>query len=166
MKCSHWRPLSRILKHVFLFLFDLQTRTYLQNSSITLKYRSKYGTSRTRNTDQTDGSTSTNNKMAVDSLIMRLSVHVNLSLFLNLEIHSLLEDKTVNIVQRRWGHCEGKFNPPGLYIREHSRIHVVDHVKLVYYIKEQIESQAVDMLTCFFYQAIHSFFEDTTVNTE
>ena len=48
-----------------------------QNTSIPLEYRSKFDTSRTRNIslrfrlrEQTNGSTSTNNKMAVDSLII------------------------------------------------------------------------------------------------
>ena len=45
--------------------------------------------------EQTNGSTSTDNKMAVHSLIMRFSVHVNL-LFFCLEIHSFFEDTTVN----------------------------------------------------------------------
>ena len=92
----------------------------LQNSSIALKYRSKYGTSRTTNIslrlssrEQTNGSTSTNNKMAVDSLIMRFSVHVNLLIFY-LEIRSFSEDTTVNTEERRKGHCEGKFNPLSL----------------------------------------------------
>ena len=92
----------------------------LQNSSIALKYRSKYGTSRTRDTslrlsssEQTNGSTSSNNKMAVDSLIMRFSVHVNLLIFY-LEIRSFSEDTTVNTEERRKGHCEGKLNPLSL----------------------------------------------------
>ena len=45
--------------------------------------------------EQTNGSTSTDNKMAVHSLIMRFSVHVNLLCFC-LEIHSFFEDITVN----------------------------------------------------------------------
>ena len=92
----------------------------LQNSSIALKYRSKYGTGRTTNIslklssrEQTNGSTSTNNKMAVDSLILRFSVHVNLLIFY-LEIRSFSEDTTVNTEERRKGHCEGKFNPLSL----------------------------------------------------
>ena len=50
---------------------------------------------RLSSSEQTNGSTSSNNKMAVDSLIMRFSVHVNLLIFY-LEIHSFFEDTTVN----------------------------------------------------------------------
>ena len=92
----------------------------LQNSSIALKYRSKYGTGRTTNIslklssrEHTNGSTSTNNKIAVDSLIMRFSVHVNLLIFY-LEIRSFSKDTTVNTEERRKGHCERKFNPLSL----------------------------------------------------
>ena len=106
VKCFHRRPLSS-LKHVFFSLFTWKRVYILQNSSIALKYRSKYGTSRTTNIslrlssrEQTNGSTSTNNKMAVDSLIMRFSVHVNLLIFY-LEINSLFEDTTVNTDSRR-----------------------------------------------------------------
>ena len=60
--------------------------------------------------------------------------------FSYLEIHSFFENTTVNTEERRKGHCEGKLNPLSLLIREHSRIHAVDHVKLVYHIREQIES--------------------------
>ena len=45
--------------------------------------------------EQTNGSTSTDNKMAVHSLIMRFYVYVNL-LYFCLEIHSFFEDITVN----------------------------------------------------------------------
>ena len=76
--------------NMFFFSFCIWKRVYiLQNSSIALKYRSKYGTSRRRDislrlssSEQTNGSTSSNNKMAVDSLIMRFSVHINLLFFL------------------------------------------------------------------------------------
>ena len=60
----------------------------VQNSNITLKYRSKYGAIRARNIslrlssrEQTNGSTSINNKMTIDSLIMRFSIHFNLLSF-------------------------------------------------------------------------------------
>ena len=145
VKCFHRRPLSS-LKHVFFSLFTWKRVCILQNSSMALKYKSKYGTSRTRDislressSEQTSGSTSSNNKMAVDSLIMRFSVHVNLLFFL-FRNPFLFENTTVNTEERRKGHCEGKLNPLSLLIREHSRIHAVDHVKLVYHIREQIES--------------------------
>ena len=41
--------------------------------------------------EHTNDSTSTNNKMVVDSLIIRFSVHINLLRF-HLEIHSFFED--------------------------------------------------------------------------
>ena len=82
--------LCRAWNTFYCFPFFIWKRVHIpQNSSIALKYRSKYGTSRTRDislrlssSEQTNGSTSSNNKMAVDSLIMRFSVHVNLLFFL------------------------------------------------------------------------------------
>ena len=55
--------------------------------------------------------------------------------FSYLEIHSFFENTTVNTEERRKGHCEGKLNPLSLLLGEHSRIHAVDHVKLVYHIR-------------------------------
>ena len=80
MKCFHRRPLSRVLKHIFcLFLFDLETRIYptdFKHSS--LDKRATNTSLRLGSSEQTNGSALTNNKMAVDNLIMRFSVHVNL----------------------------------------------------------------------------------------
>ena len=131
----------------FVCSFLILKRVYiLQISSIALKFRSKYGTSRATNislrsssSEQTNGSALTNNKIAVDSLIMRFSVHVNLLIFY-LEINSFFEDITVNTEERRKGRCEGKFKPLSLWIRKLSRIYAVDRVKLVYHVKQQIES--------------------------
>ena len=74
----------------FCFFLIFKRVPIPQNSSIVLKFREKYITSRTRkislrlsSCELTNGSlTLTNNEMAVGSLIMRLSVHVNLLPFL------------------------------------------------------------------------------------
>ena len=75
LKCFQRRPFSRVLKRAHI----------LQNSNISLNFRSKNGTRRTKNIllrsslrKQANGSLSTNNKMAVDSFTIRFSVHVNL----------------------------------------------------------------------------------------
>ena len=80
----------RSLKEHKLFFEDREGHLYgvldyLRIDVIALKYRSKYGASKTRNIslslssrEQTNSSTSTNNKMAVDSLIMGFSEHVSL----------------------------------------------------------------------------------------
>ena len=86
----------------FLFLFDFQMRIYPTelmslHSSIdqNMEQVELHIFHWDYRRDQTNGSTSTNNKMAVDSLIMGFSVHVNLLIFY-LEIHSFFEDTTVN----------------------------------------------------------------------
>ena len=82
----------------FVPFFFFKRVHILQNSSNALKYNSKYRTSRTKiislklnSREHTNDSTSTNNKMVVDSLIIRFSVHINLLRF-HLEIHSFFED--------------------------------------------------------------------------
>ena len=91
------------LKTCFYSFLTFRCLYVLQNSSIALKYISKCRTSRTMNIsplrlcsrEQTNGSTSTKNKMAVHSLIIGFSVHINL-LFFCLEIRPFYEHTTVN----------------------------------------------------------------------